>query len=156
MFLWTCRCCVLSCFSRVQLCYPICCSLPGSSVRGILQARILEWVARPSTRGSSQPRDRTWVSCLSYTAGRFFTHWATWEALGLTGGSPKAVVPLLMMSGLMSVKGFGHKVLSRKGPRLSGWHAACSGLTGNLHMTLSCKGVQWDDSAAQEFLLFPF
>ena len=38
------------------------CNPPGSSVRGILQARILEWVATPSSRGSSQPRDRTHVS----------------------------------------------------------------------------------------------
>ena len=40
------------------------CSLPGSSVHGILQARILEWVAMPTSRGSSQPRDRTHISCL--------------------------------------------------------------------------------------------
>ena len=46
------------------------CSPPGSSVHGILQARILEWVAIPFSRGSSQPRDRTHVSCI---AGRFFT-----------------------------------------------------------------------------------
>ena len=44
----------------------------GSSVHGILQARILEWIAMPSSRGSSQPRDRTWVSCRSYIAGWFF------------------------------------------------------------------------------------
>ena len=37
---------------------------PGFSVHGILQARILEWVAIPFSRGSSQPRDRTWVSCI--------------------------------------------------------------------------------------------
>ena len=43
-------------------CDPIDCSLSGSSVHGVLQARILEWVARPSSRGSSQPRDRTSVS----------------------------------------------------------------------------------------------
>ena len=41
---------------------PMHCSPPGSSVNGILQARILEWVAIPFSRGSSQPRDRTWVS----------------------------------------------------------------------------------------------
>ena len=46
------------------------CSLPGSSVHGILQARILEQVAIPFSRGSSQPRDWTWVSCI---AGRLFT-----------------------------------------------------------------------------------
>ena len=50
---------------------------PGSSVHGILQARILEWVAMPSFKGSSPPRDRTWVS---YTAGKFFTIQATREA----------------------------------------------------------------------------
>ena len=53
------------------------CSLPGSSVHGILQSRILEWVAIPFTRGSSQPRDQTWVS---HIASRFFTVWATREA----------------------------------------------------------------------------
>ena len=42
----------------------------GSSVHGILQARTMEWVAIPFSRGSSQPRDRTWVSCI---AGRLFT-----------------------------------------------------------------------------------
>ena len=44
----------------------------------ILQARILEWVAVPFSRGSSWPRNRTWVSCI---AGRFFTNWAIREAL---------------------------------------------------------------------------
>ena len=53
---------------------PMNCSLPVSSVLGISQARVLEWVAFPFSRGSSQPRDRTQVS---YIAGRFFTSWAT-------------------------------------------------------------------------------
>ena len=53
-------------------------SLPCSSVHGLLQARILEWVTFPFSRGSSQPRDRTQVSL---TAGRCFTGWATREAL---------------------------------------------------------------------------
>ena len=44
---------------------PLDCSPPGSSVHEILQARILEWVAVPSLRGSSQPRDRTHVSYVS-------------------------------------------------------------------------------------------
>ena len=52
------------------LCDPMDYSLPGSSVHRILQARILDWVSIPFSRGSSQPRDGTWVSC---TAGRFFT-----------------------------------------------------------------------------------
>ena len=41
----------------LTFCNPMDCSLPGSSVHGILQARILEWIATPSSRGSSQPRD---------------------------------------------------------------------------------------------------
>ena len=53
------------------------CSPPGSSVRGILQARILEWVVIRFSREPSWPRDQTCVSCI---AGRFFTVWATKEA----------------------------------------------------------------------------
>ena len=45
----------------------------GSSVHGILQARMLDWVAMPSSRGSSQPKDRTHIFCGSCTADRFFT-----------------------------------------------------------------------------------
>ena len=52
-------------------------SPPGSSVHGILQARILEWVAIPFAKGSSWSRDWTWVSCI---AGRFFTVWVIREA----------------------------------------------------------------------------
>ena len=53
------------------LCDPMDYSLPGPSVHGILQARILEWVAMASSRGSSQHRDQTQVSCIT---GRFFYH----------------------------------------------------------------------------------
>ena len=59
--------CVWSCFSSVRLCDHMDCSPPGPSVRGILQARILEWIAMPSSRVSSQPRDWTlifYVSCI--------------------------------------------------------------------------------------------
>ena len=64
---------VLVAQSCPTLCDPTECSLPGSSVHGILQARILEWVAIPFSRVSSWPRDQTQVSCI---AGRFFTTWA--------------------------------------------------------------------------------
>ena len=64
--------CVLVAQSCPTLCNPMDCSPPYSSVLGILQPRILEWVAR----GSSCPRDWTWVSCI---AGGFFTVWATRE-----------------------------------------------------------------------------
>ena len=54
------------------LCDPMDCSPSGSSVYGILQARILEWVAMPYSRGSSWPRDRTSISCISCIASGFF------------------------------------------------------------------------------------
>ena len=70
--------CMLSSFSHGWLfCNPMDCRPPGSSVHGILQARILEWLAMPSSRGSSQPRD--WIQ-VSWIAGGFFTVWATREA----------------------------------------------------------------------------
>ena len=58
--------------SCLTLCGPMVCSLPDSSVHGILQARILEWVAIPFSRGSSWPRDQTQVSCI---ADRFFARY---------------------------------------------------------------------------------
>ena len=60
---------VLVAQSCPTLCDPMDWSLPNSSVHGILQARILEWVPIPFPRGSSQPRDRTQMSCI---AGGFF------------------------------------------------------------------------------------
>ena len=56
--------------SCLTLCDPIECSLSGSSIHGIFQARVLEWIAVSFSRGSSQPRNRTRVS---YIAGRCFT-----------------------------------------------------------------------------------
>ena len=72
-FHW-CGVCVCVCVVA-QLCLTVCdpmdyCSPPDSSVHGILQTRILEWVAIPFSRGSSRPRNQTQVSCV---AGRFFT-----------------------------------------------------------------------------------
>ena len=57
------------------LCNPIDCSPPGSSIHGILQVRILEWISIPSSRGSSQTRDQTLVSCIT---GTLLTIWATY------------------------------------------------------------------------------
>ena len=68
--------------SRVRLCDPMDCSLQGSSVHGVFQARVLDWVAISFSRGSSQLRDRTWVS---HIARRHFTVWATREALKTCG-----------------------------------------------------------------------
>ena len=81
--------------SCLIVCNPTECSLPGSSVHVILQARILEWAAIPFFRGSSWLRDWTPVSCI---AGRFFTVWATREAhtsLRTGGWEEPVVVPSL-------------------------------------------------------------
>ena len=58
------------------LCDPMDCSLPGSSIHGIFQARVLEWIAISFSRRSSRSRDWTWVSRI---VGRCFTDWATRE-----------------------------------------------------------------------------
>ena len=73
----SCHCVCLLSLSLVSLLFV---TLPGSYVHRILQARILQWVAIPFSRGSSQPRDWTQVSCI---AGRLFTIWATREAFQL-------------------------------------------------------------------------
>ena len=73
---------------------PMDCSLPGSSVHGIFQARVLEWVAVTFSRGSSQPRDQTRVSRI---AGRRFTLWSTREA------PYKDMTPLLAFHAAYSV-----------------------------------------------------
>ena len=64
------RMCAQSCLT---LCDPLEYSLPGSTVHGIFQARILEWVPISSSRGSSLPMDRTCISCVSCIVGGFFT-----------------------------------------------------------------------------------
>ena len=86
------------------------CDLMDYTVHGILQARILEWVAIPFSRRSSQPRDRPRISCI---AGRFFTSWATREALSERSEMPKGTycrIPLIPSS--------------RKGKQIYGYHCA--------------------------------
>ena len=60
--------------SHVQLCDRVDCGPPGSSVHGISQARILEWVAISYSRGSSQPRDGTHISCISCIGKRMILY----------------------------------------------------------------------------------
>ena len=74
------------CYVKVKVAQscPTVCDPMDDTVQGILQARILEWVAFPFSRGSSQPRDQTQVSCI---IGRFFTSWATREAKNIGVGS---------------------------------------------------------------------
>ena len=68
-------------YSVVQLCSTLCnpmdCSPPVFSVHGIFWARILEWFVIPFSRGSSRPRDWTWVSCISCIGKKILYHWAT-------------------------------------------------------------------------------
>ena len=65
--------------SYVLFCSPKDCCPPSSSVQGIFSVRVLEWTAISSSRGSSQPRDRTCVSCISCIVRLILYHWATWE-----------------------------------------------------------------------------
>ena len=81
---------VLAPQSCLTLCDPMDCSRSGSSVHGILQARTLEWVTIPFSRGSSRPRDRTQVSCI---AGRFFSIWTTSEGQFFLKGRSKQRPP---------------------------------------------------------------
>ena len=78
--------CMCVCVWVAQLCQTIChpmdYSLPGFSVHGILQARILEWIAIPFSRGTSNLRDWTLVSCIT---GWFFTIWATGKSYCVVG-----------------------------------------------------------------------
>ena len=71
--------CAKSLQSCPTLCDPTDYSLPGSSVYRILQAKILEWVAMPSSRVPSQCRDQTHISCSLALSGGFFTTKTTWE-----------------------------------------------------------------------------
>jgi len=90
--------CVKVAESCLTLCNPMDSSPPGSSVLGISQARILECVANPFSRGFSRPRDWTWVSCI---AGRVFTIWATREAPKtplVPHNNPHKTKPFLMPS----------------------------------------------------------
>ena len=67
---------VLVAQSSLTLCDPMGCTPLGSSIHGILQARMLQWVLSPFSRGSPRPRDGTQASGI---AGKFFTVWATWK-----------------------------------------------------------------------------
>ena len=116
------------------------CSPLGSSVHGILQTRILEWVAISFSRGSSWPRNWTWVSCI---AGRFFTVWATREAPALPEGdgfyhwewkvlslSPSQSLEFLWNSQLVTLW------CSSKNHRMNAWFML---FTGSVWLILSSK-----------------
>ena len=80
--------------SCLTLCNPMDCSLPGSSVHGIFQARILEWVAISFSSLSFRPRDGTWVSHL---VGKRFTVWATREVISTRLGIYYHISPMFLL-----------------------------------------------------------
>ena len=76
--------------SYPTLCDPMDYSRPGPSVCGILQARILQWIATPCSRGSSQPRNRA-HGALTALAGRFLTTSATWEVVSVNSKGDRQI-----------------------------------------------------------------
>ena len=87
MYTLLCMCVYLVIQSCPTLCDPVDCA-PGSFIHGILQVRILEWVAISFSRGSTQPRDRTLASCI---ASKFFTVRGTREASNTHKGGSKKI-----------------------------------------------------------------
>ena len=85
---------LLHCFSCVQLCNPMDCSPPVSSVHGIFQVRILEWVAISSSRGSSQPKEQTLVSCISCIGRRILHRCTIWADSFVTSWTVAHQAPL--------------------------------------------------------------
>ena len=80
MLIYVCVCMhAKSLHSCLTLCDSLDCGPPGFSVSGISQARIPEWVAMPSCRGSSQSRDQTHVPCVSCIGRWILYHFTTWE-----------------------------------------------------------------------------
>ena len=80
--------------SCLTLCDPMDCSLPGSSVHRIFQAKMLEWVAISFSSRSSQARDQTLVSCISWNGRQFFYQLSHWESPFSSGFLPSHWFPL--------------------------------------------------------------
>ena len=94
--------------SCLTLCNPMDCGPPGSPLHGISQAKILEWVAIPISRGFSQPRDQTQVYFVFCTGRQILYHCATWETFIQSG-------PYSNMSGVLLSRSLDTYVLAHKG-----------------------------------------
>ena len=117
------------------LCDPVDYSPPGSSVHGILQASILEWVAMPSSRGSSRPREPTRISCVSCTGRQVLCHGAIGEAPG-EPGNPST--PLLVVLSLSCAPGC---PLRPSQSRSKGWAASTEPCGSSRHQPPSSRGT---------------
>ena len=109
-FCWSCEC---FCWSVTQLyltlCDPMNCSLPGSSVHGIFQARMLEYFVISSSRGCSQSKNRIHASCVSCIGRQILYHWATWESPAILN---RVYLKLLFNLYFLSLKLSSHWVTS--------------------------------------------
>ena len=101
--------------SCLTLCDPMDCTRPGSSVHGISQARILEWVAILFSRGSSQPSDWTHVSWVSCIGRQILCHWDTGEAFLI---SLLITNTILVVQALSSSRGMWKKIIKKSWQRL--------------------------------------
>ena len=125
--------CVLSRFSPVRFFVTL---WTIASVHGLLQARILEWVATPSSRGSFWPRDRTGVSCISCTAGKFFPA----EPLGKPWGEKRdGVSPEIK--------------LHPESPWIAGCSARTQFMARTCPATAPCPFSSWGGTAAEGTLV---
>ena len=91
---------------------PMDCSPPGSSVHGILQAKILEWVAIPFSRGSSQPRDQIQISCI---AGEFFIIWTTKQKQNLSRSKTSSGALIQIVSTQSNLTQVSRSIIGRPG-----------------------------------------
>ena len=125
--------------SCLTLCNPTAaCSLAGSSVHGILQARILEWVAMPSSRGSSPPRDGTQSSAL---VGWFFTTRTTWEGPATAAAANFASVVSDSVQPLLAAHQAPHP-----------WDSPGKNTGVNCHFLLQCMKVKSQSEVTQSCL----
>ena len=98
-----------------------------SRIHGIFQARILEWVVISSSRGSSQLRNWTWITCVSCIAGRFFIHWTSGEAAWILTQSQSYLrscfALVYLWAGLVTAVAFvtAKYLKGSKGPFLADW-----------------------------------
>ena len=138
---------VLVAQSCPTLCNPMDCSPPGSSIHGILQARVLEWAAIPFSGGSSPPRDRTPISCI---ASGFFAIWATRETQSFLH------LPLLLPTTQLITVGGLHKAVHTQvltvGVRTNLAHfISTSALTSRIRLL-----VQWQHLKDRKYLKWYF